>query len=327
VDFSVGIVGLDALGSALTRRFDRQGIGHVATDLNPRLLQAHLAGGGTAPAGSPYDLAQVCDLILLAETTDQMAREAVLGSTGLVHALRPGTIIVDMSDVSPQSGPALARALFSKGTIWIEATPVGSPADARAGKLTLLTAGAADAVERVMPVLRAVAEKILRLGELGSGPLAKAMAASFAALSAAVHTELLIVAKRTGLDPAGLIEALPLLAAGMASTPDAVRAQVLTGRYQSGIPAQRLQNDIDAVLDAARRAAAPTPNLALLQAAATAARHSPRATGDAFDVLRWMADNAGVTFAEAENASGTAAAATADAPETPQSNSAQSVPA
>src|SRR5208282_3404799 len=172
-DFSVGIVGLDELGTALTRRLDMEGIGNTATDLNGRLLQAHLAGGGGAPAGSPYDLAQVCNLILLAETSDEMAREAVLGSIGLVHALRPGTIIVDMSDASPQSGPALARALYAKGAIWIEATPVGSPADARAGKLTLLTAGPADALDRVAPVLRAFAAKILRLGELGTGPLAK----------------------------------------------------------------------------------------------------------------------------------------------------------
>ena len=152
-DFSVGIVGLDSLGSALTRRLDEQGIGNTVTDLNSRLLQAHLAGGGSAPAGSPYDLAQVCDLILLAETGDATAREAVLGPVGLVHALRPGTIIVDLSDTSPQSGPALARALYAKGVAWIEATPVGTPKDARAGKLTLLTAGAAETLERVTPVL------------------------------------------------------------------------------------------------------------------------------------------------------------------------------
>ena len=295
-DFSVGIVGLDELGSALTRRLDMEGIGNTATDLNGRLLQAHLAGGGGAPAGSPYDLAQVCNLILLAETSDEMAREAVLGSIGLVHALRPGTIIVDLSDTSPQSGPALSRALYAKGAIWIEATPVGSPADARAGKLTLLTAGPADALDRVAPVLRAFAAKILRLGELGTGPLAKALASAFGALSVAVHTEMLIVAKRTGLDPAGVLDALSLLAPGMGSAPAALASQVLTGRYESDVSSKRLQDDIGRVLDAARRGEAPTLFLPLLQAATVGAGHSPRATGGALDVARWMTDNAGVEF-------------------------------
>jgi 3-hydroxyisobutyrate dehydrogenase-like beta-hydroxyacid dehydrogenase len=296
-DFSVGIVGLDALGSALIRRLDQQGVGSTATDLNSRLLQAHLAGGGSAPAGSPYDLAQVCDLILLVETSDQTAREAVLGSVGLVHALRPGTIIVDMSDAAPQTGPALGRALQSKGAIWIEATPIGSPADARAGQLTLLTAGPAEVLERVMPVLRAVAAKILRLGELGTGPLAKALASSFGALSIALYTEMLTIAKRTGLDPAGMLDALPLLAPGMGTAPSALSAQVLTGRYESDISGKRLQDDLARVADAARGSATPALFVSLLQAAALAASHAPLATGDSLDVARWMSDNAGVTFA------------------------------
>lgn len=298
-DFSVGIVGLDALGSALTRRLDEQGIGNTVTDLNSRLLQAHLAGGGSAPAGSPYDLGQVCDLILLAETSDATAREAVLGSVGLIHALRPGAIIVDLSDTSPQSGPALARALYAKGVAWIEATPVGTPADARAGRLTLLTAGAAEALERVAPVLSAFSAKILRLGELGTGPLAKALASAVGALSNAIYTEMLVAAKKAGLDPAGLLGALPLLCPAAANPAATAGAQVLGGHYESDLSSKRLQEDIDRVLDAAGQVAVPMPFHALLKAAVVAASHSQRATGGALDVARWIADNAGVEFGAA----------------------------
>jgi 3-hydroxyisobutyrate dehydrogenase-like beta-hydroxyacid dehydrogenase len=297
--FSVGIVGLDSIGAALARRLDEQGIGSTATDLNPRLLQAHLAEGGSAPAGSPYDLAQVCDLILIAETTDDALRDSVLGPVGLVHALRPGTIIVDMSDTSPHAGARLAQALYSKGAIWIEATPVGTPQDAREGKLTLLTSGSADALERVMPVLRAFSSTILRLGELGSGPLAKALAATLGAMSLAIHAEMMIVAKKTRLDPAGVLNALPLLAPGMGTPPAAVAAEVLSGRYRSGVAHNRMQQDIARTLDAARAASAPAPFASLLQAAYTSALYTPAATGDHMDVVRWMADNAGVQFGEA----------------------------
>ncbi len=298
-DFSVGIVGLDSMGDALIRRLDAQGIGHTATDLNPRLLQAHLAGGGSAPAGSPYDLAQFCNLILLAETSDETLRESVLGPVGLLHTLRPGTIIVDMSDASPQAGATLARSLYAKGAIWIEATPVGGPIEARDGKLTLLTAGPTDALEKIAPVLCAFAAKILRLGELGTGPLAKALAAAFGALSIAIHTEMLIVAKMARLDPAGVLDALPLLAPGMGIAPPTLGEQVLTGRYRSNVSSKRLLDDIDRVLNAARAAAAPTLFLPLLQAAAVGACHSPRATGSSMDVARWMTDNAGIDFVAA----------------------------
>lgn len=292
-DFSVGILGLDALGSALTRRLDEQGIGNTATDLNGRMLQAHLAAGGSAPAGSPYDLAQVCDLILVAETSDAGLREAVLGSVGLIHKLRPGTIIVDLSDASPQAGQSIARALYSKGTIWIEATPVGGPQAARAGKLTLLTAGPADALERVAPVLSAFATRTLRLGEIGAGPLAKALASTLGAMSLAIHAELLLVAKKAGLDASGVLAALPLLAPD-AGTPPPALAEMLSGRAQSTSAATQVQADVARLLDAARAAAVPTPFAGLLQAALTSAAHCRAATGDHLDLARWMADNAGV---------------------------------
>jgi 3-hydroxyisobutyrate dehydrogenase len=296
-DFSIGIVGLDTLGSALIRRLNAQGIGTTGTDINSRLVQAHVAGGGSAPAGSPYDLAQVCNLILLAETGDETARDAVLGPIGIVHSLRPGTIVVDMSDTSPQTGPALARALYAKGAIWIEATPVGSVADVRSGKLTLLTAGPADALERIAHVLNAIAAKTLRLGELGTGPLAKALAAAYGAVSIAMHTEMLIVAKRSGLDPDGVLDALALLSPGIGTAPAALHAQVLSGRYEADVSSKRLQEDVGRVLDAARSAATPAIFLPLFASAALSATNSPHATGGALDVARWMADNAGVTFA------------------------------
>ena len=297
-DFSVGVVGLDSMGAALARRLDEAGIGSTSTDLNARMLQAHLAEGGSSPAGSPYDLAQMCDLILIAETTDEGLREAVLGSVGLTHALRPGTILVDLSDVSPQTGPALARALYSKGVIWIEATPVGSTDDARQGKLTLLTSGPAETIERIAPVLRTVASNTLRLGELGSGPLVKALVATLGAASTALYTEMMIVARKAGLDPAGILAAIPLLAPTIGAAPAAVGAEVLTGRFESGVPNKRMQESIMRVLDAARAASAPAPFVSGLQAAYASAEHSPRATGDHLDVARWMADNAGVTFGE-----------------------------
>jgi len=294
--FSVGIVGLDAMGAALARRLDEQGIGNTATDLNGRVLQAHLAGGGGAPAGSPFDLAQICNLILVCETSDASLREAVTGSIGLVHALRPGAIVVDLSDVSPQTGPALARALYSKGATWVEATPVGTPQDARDGKLTLLTSGPNDALDRVAPVLRAFSSKTLRLGELGSGPLAKSLVATLGAMSVAIHTEMMLVAKKAGLDPAGIIQAIPLLARGMGSPPATITDEVISGRFRSDIASNRMREDIARVLEAARAASIPTLFASLLQAACTSAGHAASATGDHMDLARWMAENAGVEF-------------------------------
>ena len=299
-ELSVGIVGLDSLGVALTRRLDAQGISNTATDLDSRLLQAHLAEGGSAPAGSPYDLAQMSNVIVLAETHDENLREAVVGSVGLIHALRPGTIIVDMSEVSPQTGPELARALYSKGTIWVEATPIGGPDQVRDGTLTLLTAGSAEALEQIAPVLQAFAAKTMRIGDIGTGSLAKAIASALGMMSTVIHTEAFLIAKRAGLDAAGFFQALPLLAPGMGAAPAAIGTQIINGRLDSDISAVKMRQAIDHALDAARVSAVPSPFLSLLQASCISAQHAANATGDHLDVVRWMSNNAGQALSDGE---------------------------
>jgi len=82
----------------------------------------------------------------------------------------------------------------------------------------------------------------------------------------------------------------------MGAPPPALAAQVVTGQYQSELSAKRLQQDLAQVLETARGAASPALFLPLLQAAALAASHSPRATGGALDVSRWISDNGGVAF-------------------------------
>lgn len=295
-DFLVGIIGLDAMGGALTRRFDEMGVGHSVTDLSSRMIQAHLAEGGAAPAGSPYDLAQMCNLIFIAETADETLRESILGPTGLYHMLKPGAIVVDMSDVSPQTGQELARRLVSKGGLWIEATPVGTPSDIRAGSLTLLAAGQTEAIERVTPVLLTFASKILRLGELGSGTIAKALGATLSASALVLYTEFMIAAQKLGLDAAGLIEALPYLAPGAGTPPALLTQEVLPGSYSSGVSQRQAVADIRKLLEAARGVEAPLPLASLVQAAYTSAAYVQGASGDQLDVARWMAANAGVEF-------------------------------
>jgi len=85
----------------------------------------------------------------------------------------------------------------------------------------------------------------------------------------------------------------------LGTPPAAIASEVLSGRYHSGLPHKRMQNDVVRVIDTARAVSAPVPFTSLLQAAYTSALHSRSATGDHMDVARWMADNAGVQFGDA----------------------------
>lgn len=295
-DFSIGIVGLDQLGGALSERFEEEGFGHIVTDINSQNLQIHVAESGIAPAATPTDVGSMCDLVFVTEIADSTFRESVMGSTGLVHGVSSGTIIVDMSDADPRTGIELAGKLASKGVIWLEAAVVGTPDDILEGTATLLTAGREDILERIAPVLNAFSARSLRLGELGSGKLAKALGSSANAMATAVYTEIMLIAKRAGLDAAGVLAALPYLAPGAGTPPAAIASEVLTGQYDTGVPINVVQRDIAITMQAAARAGSPAAMLSQVQAAYAAARYIPDANGDAADMARWLAQNAGVEF-------------------------------
>ncbi|MCC2097022.1 MAG: NAD(P)-dependent oxidoreductase [Hyphomicrobiales bacterium] len=295
-DFSIGVIGLDLLGGAISERLEDQEFGHVVTDINAQNLQIHVAESGVAPAATPTDVGHMCDLIFVAETSDTTFRESIIGPTGLIHGVSPGAIVVDMSETDPRTGIDMAGRLGSKGVVWLEAAIVGNADDIREGRATLLTSGREDALETIAPVLSALSARSLRLGHLGSGKLAKALGTSANAMAVAIYTEVMLIAKRAGLDAAGVLAALPYLAPGAGAPPDAIASEVLTGRYDSGTPVDQVQQDLQVVAEAALRAGAPSPMLSLVQSAFAAARFIPDANGDASDMPRWLAHNAGVEF-------------------------------
>lgn len=299
--FSIGVVGMDRLGAALLQRLDRQNIGHACTDMDHRLVQAHLAEGGAAPLGSPYDLAQMCNLIFMTAADGETLRESVLGSVGIIHKVRPGTIIVDMSEAPPDAGQGLARNLVSRGAIWVEAVPVGEYQQAVSGEMTLLCGGPAHVIEQITPVLSIFASQVMRLGDLGAGGAARLLGTALTALSTAIHTEMLAFAWRNGLDPAGIMKALPLLAPGAGAPPAVVETQIATGAYSSGVPLKRMQTDIARMLDAARQSHAPMPFLSQFANMLSSASYMPSATGDWLDAMRWISENAGVRFKPQEH--------------------------
>ena len=295
-EFSIGVVGLDLLGAALSERLDSCEVGHIVSDMNPQYLQAHVAESGIAPASTPTDVAHMCDLIFITEVSDSALRDVVMGPTGLVHGLSPGTILVDMSEADPGVGAELAGKLASRGILWIEAAIVGDAEDIRSGAATLLLAGHGEALARITPVLDQISTRNFRLGDLGSGKLAKALGAAANAMATAVYTEAILIAKRAGLDAAGVLQALPYLAPGAGAPPEAIASEVLSGRYDTGVPIDTVQRDLQTVMQAAVGAGAPAPLLSLVQGAFAAARYLPQANGDAADMPRWLAQNAGVEF-------------------------------
>lgn len=287
-EFSLGVVGLGAMGGPIAKRLARQGFAPQVTDPNPQTIQYYVHQGGANPAATPRHLAQQSQVLVLALPDDASLRDAVNGPNGIALGLKPGTMIIDMTGGEPATGAALARGVVSHGAAWVEAVPVGSPKDIAAGDLDILVGGGADAVERATPLLQALARQVVHTGPIGSAAVARSLGGLLAGMGLAAAAEALLIAKRSGVEPAAALRALDALAPGTGAVPPALRDDVLSRRFKSGYSLTRLLGDINRVQETARSSGTPAPLTAALREICAAAKLNLEASDDYTQLVRWL---------------------------------------
>ncbi len=285
---SLGVVGLGVMGAPIARRLSAQGFGPQVADPDPRTIQLYIMEGGANPAATARHLAQMSTVLVMALTDADALREAVNGINGIVHSVKPGTIVIDMGGGDPETGTALGRALAPRGAAWVEAIPIGTPKQAATGALTILAGGPSGPLDKVAPVLEALAERVVRTGPVGSASLARSLAGLLTVSSLAAAAEALIVAKRFGMEPAAALEAVQAASPLPGSLSPIAASQVLAERPAAGYSLTRAIADIDRVQAAAARSGVPLPLAAALRELCSAARLNLEGSDELSALVRWV---------------------------------------
>jgi 3-hydroxyisobutyrate dehydrogenase-like beta-hydroxyacid dehydrogenase len=165
-----GVVGCGSLGRGYVRALRAAGIDVVAFDVDDAALDGAVADGAL-PAGTARELASQCEVVLLAVPDTPHILAAVDGDDGLAAGLAPGSTLVVTSTVDPATPVALAERL--EGVHVIDAPVSGGPVRAAAGTLAMMVGGSEEAVATARPVLDALADRIVHVGPLGHGEIAK----------------------------------------------------------------------------------------------------------------------------------------------------------
>lgn len=217
----IGFIGLGLLGLPMALRLASCGFHVVGWNREADRCDALVAAGGTR-AGTPSVVAEQCEIICLC-VLDQSAVDAVVfGPGGMVHAAdtRP-RVVLDFSTLAPGQARDIAQRARKFGIEWIDAPVSGGPAAAGAGDLTVMAGGSADTLERVQPILQAVASRSTHIGDTGSGQAMKAINQALVGGTFVLLAEALALTRRLGLDP-HLVPAS--LAGGMADSQALQRA-------------------------------------------------------------------------------------------------------
>ena len=267
----VGFIGLGHMGGALAHRLLAAGHRLVVHDLDTAATRPFAqAGARVAPdARALADHASVVFLCL----PSVAATEAVVAGLAGGRALR---VVVETSTVGPAAVRAVAARLAAQGVALVDAPVSGGPSAARAGTLSLMHAGAPEAIARVLPLLEALAGRRFDVGPApGLAQVCKLVNNAISAAGMIAACEATVVGVKAGLDPDVLLAAINAGSGRNAATQDKFPRAILPGTFDYGGPMGLMLKDLSLYLDEADAAGvAQSVVPAALQAWQRAVAHS-----------------------------------------------------
>ena len=206
-----GVIGLGAMGAPMARNLHQAG--HLAAIWNRTIDRAQRLGDelGVPQATSPAELARACELIILSVSADEDVLEVI---ETLAPGLQPGSVVLDTSTVSRETAVRAAQQLAAIDVAFLDAPVSGGIEGARNGTLAMMIGGDAAVLERMRPVLDAIAGRVAHMGPVGAGQATKAVNQVMAAGINQAVTEALAFAEKLELPLDQVIEVVGSGAAG-----------------------------------------------------------------------------------------------------------------
>lgn len=203
----IGFIGLGIMGKPMARNLLKEG--HVLTIHNrSRAAVDELSREGAQPMTSAKEVAERSD-ILITMLPDSPDVELVYGGEqGIFTGAKAGSLLIDMSTISPLVARKLAAEAEKRGCDMLDAPVSGGEAGAIGATLSIMIGGKASAVARAMPLFQTLGKNIVHVGDSGAGQVTKAANQMVVGTTIAIVGEALVLAKKTGVDPAKVRQAL-----------------------------------------------------------------------------------------------------------------------
>jgi 2-hydroxy-3-oxopropionate reductase len=254
-DRRIGLIGLGLMGNPMGHNLLKAG--YELTVYNRTASKtAALAAAGASVAATPADCAREVDIVISCVSDSPDVEAIALGPKGIVEGLRPGMLYIDMSTIAP----AVSRKIYDRfkplGCSTLDAPVSGGDIGAKAGTLSIMVGGDGEAFDRALPLFQILGKNIVHIGDAGAGQVTKACNQIVVALTVQAVAEALTLAKKSGVDPAKVREAL-LGGFGQSRVMEVHGAKMLDGNFEPGFKLDLFRKDMNLVLQIARELGLP----------------------------------------------------------------------
>jgi 3-hydroxyisobutyrate dehydrogenase-like beta-hydroxyacid dehydrogenase len=251
----IGLIGLGLMGHPMAMNLLKAG--YPLTVWNRTASRADdLVAEGAYLAGSPAEVAAACDLLITIVSDPPALEEVLWGhagkNDGALAALKPGSIYMDSSTVSPALAKKIADACAERGLFFLDAPVTGGNWGAQKGELVFMVGGDAGILKRVEPVVKVMGKKWFHLGPNGAGQTVKLAMNLLLALQVGALAESIALVRAAGLRGEQLVE---VMQSSMGRSPllDVKAPLLLSGDFKPSFPLRLMLKDLGLALDLAKQ--------------------------------------------------------------------------
>ncbi|HWP59115.1 MAG TPA: 2-hydroxy-3-oxopropionate reductase [Candidatus Acidoferrales bacterium] len=203
----IGFIGLGIMGKPMARNLMKAGYPLVVHNRS-RAPVEELAQEGAEAVGNAKEAAARSDVVITMLPDSPDVEMVYEGADGILAGAKPGSLLIDMSTISPVVARKLARAAENSHLEMLDAPVSGGEAGAIGATLSIMVGGKEAAFARALPIFQALGKSIVHVGEAGAGQVAKAANQIVVGVTIAAVSEALVLAKKAGVDPAKVRQVL-----------------------------------------------------------------------------------------------------------------------
>jgi 2-hydroxy-3-oxopropionate reductase len=203
----IGFIGLGIMGKPMAGNLLKAGYSLVVHNRSGAAVEELVAQGATA-ASSPKEVAEQSDVVITMLPDSPDVEQVVLGPDGVAEGIRSGMLFIDMSTIAPGTARNAYETLKAQGVESLDAPVSGGEVGAKEAALSIMVGGSEEAFQRAMPIFEVMGKNIVLIGDPGAGQVTKACNQIVVGVTIQAVSEALILARKSGVDPARVREAL-----------------------------------------------------------------------------------------------------------------------
>ena len=257
----VGFIGLGMMGNPMSKNLLKAGF-ELTVWNRTRSKMEEIVALGAIPAKSGEEVAQKSEVTITMLTGPADSEEVILGKKGVLEGMKPGTVVIDMSTISPETSKRIAIEVARKGCNMLDAPVGGTVGVAASAALTIQVGGDKQVFETHRDILAAMGKNIFYIGGNGMGCTIKLVANAIMGTNMAVLAEAMCLGAKAGIPTDLMLEVLKN-SASSSRVLEVRGPNIAKGEYQAQFMLKLLFKDLGLVLETAGIDSVPLPIVGL----------------------------------------------------------------